>query len=72
MGKIIKKFWNTLESIDFISKFIFKNKIHYKLWDGTWDLTSLVLKKTLDNNFDANFKKYLDIGCGHVALLDNM
>tara|TARA_B100001121_G_scaffold310660_1_gene343606 strand:+ start:6225 stop:6887 length:663 start_codon:yes stop_codon:yes gene_type:complete len=68
MGKIIKKFWNTLESIDFISKFIFKNKIHYKLWDGTWDLTSLVLKKTLDNNFDANFKKYLDIGCGHVAL----
>ena len=52
MGKIIKNFWNTLESVDLISNLIFKNKVHYKLWDGTWDLTSLVLKKTLDNNFE--------------------
>ena len=68
MGKIIKNFWNTLESVDLISNLIFKNKVHYKLWDGTWDLTSLVLKKTLDNNFEKSFKNYLDIGCGHVAL----
>lgn len=68
IGIIIKKFWNTLESLDFLTNIIFKNKIHYKLWDGTWDLTSLVLKKTIDNNFDKNCKKYLDIGCGHVAL----
>ena len=68
MGKIIKNFWNTLESIDFISKIIFKNKVHKKLWDGTWDLTSLVLKKTLDNYFEKSFHDYLDIGCGHVAL----
>lgn len=68
MGKVIKKFWNILESINFISKIIFKNKVHKKLWDGTWDLTSLVLKKTIDNYYEKNFKNYLDIGCGHVAL----
>ena len=68
MGKLIKFFWNTLESFDFLSKLIFKNQIHFKLWDGTWDLTSLVLKKTLDRHFNKNFKSYLDIGCGHVAL----
>ena len=50
MGKLTKFFWNTLESLNFLSKIIFKNKIHYKLWDGTWDLTSLVLKKTLDKH----------------------
>ena len=68
MGKAIKKFWNILEFINFISKIIFKNKVHKKLWDGTWDLTSLVLKKTIDNYYEKNFKNYLDIGCGHVAL----
>ncbi|WP_415321016.1 methyltransferase [Candidatus Pelagibacter sp. Uisw_092] len=68
MGKLTKFFWNTLESLNFLSKIIFKNKIHYKLWDGTWDLTSLVLKKTLDKHFKKSFKNYLDIGCGHVAL----
>ena len=68
IGRFIKKFWNTLESYDGLTKIIFKNKIHYKLWDGTWDLTSLVLKKTIDSDFDRNYKNYLDIGCGHVAL----
>tara|TARA_B100000989_G_C19464104_1_gene437501 strand:+ start:455 stop:1120 length:666 start_codon:yes stop_codon:yes gene_type:complete len=68
IGRFIKKFWNTLESYDVLTKIIFKNKIHYKLWDGTWDLTSLVLKKTIDSDFDRNYKNYLDIGCGHVAL----
>ena len=67
-GKSNKKFWNILEFINFISKIIFKNKVHKKLWDGTWDLTSLVLKKTIDNYYEKNFKNYLDIGCGHVAL----
>ena len=46
-------------------------KIHNKLWAGTWDLTSLVLKKTLDENINVNskVKNYLDIGCGQIALL---
>ena len=60
IGRFIKKFWNTLESYDGLTKIIFKNKIHYKLWDGTWDLTSLVLKKTIDSDFDRNYKNYLD------------
>ena len=68
MGKLIKLFWNTIESSDFLSEQIFKNKIHCKLWSGTWDVTSLVLKKTIDNHCDFNVLKYLDIGCGHVAL----
>ena len=70
-GKLKKFFLNQLEANDIISKFIWDLKIHNKLWAGTWDLTSLVLKKTLDENINVNskVKNYLDIGCGQIALL---
>lgn len=70
LGQFKKSVLNSLEATDTLSQYIWGSKIHKKLWPGTWDLTSLVLKKTLDENIDINFKvnNYLDIGCGHVAL----
>ena len=70
IGKFKKFVFNQLESSDIIASYIWHLKIHKKLWPGTWDLTSLVLKKTIDENLNDKFqvKEYLDIGCGHVAL----
>ena len=70
-GKLKKTILNRLESTDIISQFIWDLKIHNKLWPGTWDLTSLVLKRTLDKKiiFNSNIENYLDIGCGQMAIL---
>ena len=70
-GKLKKTVLNRLESTDIISQLIWDLKIHNKLWSGTWDLTSLVLKKTLDKKiiFNSNIENYLDIGCGQMAIL---
>ena len=50
-----------------ITSFIWGIKIDTYLHDTFWDLTTLVLKKELNNTKDLN--KYLDMGCGQFAIL---
>jgi methylase of polypeptide subunit release factors len=48
---------------------IWKVPIHRRLIATTWDLTSLCMKRALDRHMPRGSFRFLDMGCGQVALL---
>tara|TARA_B110001452_G_C15206319_1_gene418490 strand:+ start:867 stop:1523 length:657 start_codon:yes stop_codon:yes gene_type:complete len=70
IGKLYKIILDFIRSIDFLTQLIWKIKVQKKLLPITYDLTSLVLKKTIvkyNNNYF--FNSHLDMGCGQIAIL---
>ena len=66
-GKLIYKILKYIRSSKIITFFVWRIKIEKYLHDTFWDLTTLVLKKELNQNKEKN--KYLDMGCGQFAIL---
>ena len=66
-GKLIYKILKYIRSSKIITFVIWRIKIEKYLHDTFWDLTTLVLKKELNQNKEKN--KYLDMGCGQFAIL---
>ena len=71
IGKFYKIILDIIRSIDLLTEIIWKIKIKKKLLPITYDLTSLVIKKTLKeyNMRGIKFNSYLDMGCGQIAIL---
>jgi len=71
IGKIYKLILDFLRSRDALTQIIWKIKINKKLLPITYDLTTLVLKKSFDKykKKGVHFDHYLDMGCGQVAIL---
>ena len=67
IGKLIYKILKYIRSSKIITFVIWRIKIEKYLHDTFWDLTTLVLKKELNQNKEKN--KYLDMGCGQFAIL---
>ena len=67
IGKLIYKILKYIRSSKIITFFVWRIKIEKYLHDTFWDLTTLVLKKELNQNKEKN--KYLDMGCGQFAIL---
>ena len=66
-GKLIYKILKYIRSSKIITFVVWRIKIEKYLHDTFWDLTTLVLKKELNQNKEKN--KYLDMGCGQFAIL---
>ena len=72
VGKIYKFILDIVRSSDFLTQIIWKIKIKKKLLAKTYDMTSLVLKKSLYiycKLKKKHFAHYLDMGCGQIAIL---
>ncbi len=72
LGKAYKFLLDYVRSKDFLTQKIWKLKIEKKVLPITYDLTSLVLKKSLDiykKKQKKVFNNYLDMGCGQLAIL---
>tara|TARA_B100001057_G_scaffold500933_1_gene618959 strand:+ start:3343 stop:4011 length:669 start_codon:yes stop_codon:yes gene_type:complete len=72
IGKIYKYLLDYFRSKDFLTQKIWKLKIEKKVLPIAYDLTSLVLKKSLDiykKKQKKIFDNYLDMGCGQLAIL---
>ncbi len=72
IGRIYKYILDYIRSKDFLTQKIWKLKIEKKVLPITYDLTSLVLKKSLDlykKKQKKVFNNYLDMGCGQLAIL---
>lgn len=67
IGKLIYKILKYIRSSKIITFVVWRIKIEKYLHDTFWDLTTLVLKKELNQNKEKN--KYLDMGCGQFAIL---
>jgi len=67
MGKIYYIILNIIRSSKLITKYLWGIKIDVKLHNIFWDLTTLVIKKEIKNI--RNKKKFLDMGCGQLALI---
>ena len=67
IGKLIYKILKYIRSSKIITFVIWRIKIEKYIPDTFWDLTTLVLKKELNQNKEKN--KYLDMGCGQFAIL---
>ena len=67
IGKLIYKILKYIRSSKIITFFVWRIKIEKYLHDTFWDLTTLVLKRELNQNKEKN--KYLDMGCGQFAIL---
>ena len=70
-GKLYKIILNKIRSLDYFTKLLWGIKIHKKCQPLAWDLTTLILKKEL-NSINTNLPKstkYLDMGCGQLAIL---
>src|SRR5262245_23079020 len=61
-----------------ISSLIWNDRLHARIWGApvhrkliatTWDLTSLCMKRALDRHTPEGAFRFLDMGCGQVALL---
>ena len=66
-GKLIYKILKYIRSSKIITFVVWRIKIEKYLHDTFWDLTTLVLKRELNQNKEKN--KYLDMGCGQFAIL---
>tara|TARA_B100002051_G_C16713905_1_gene628236 strand:+ start:271 stop:927 length:657 start_codon:yes stop_codon:yes gene_type:complete len=70
LGKLFKIYLDCIRSIDFITEIIWGIKVKKKLLPITYDLTSLVLKKSIKIYLKKyNFNTHLDMGCGQIAIL---
>ena len=72
IGRIYKYILDYIRSKDFLTQKIWKLKIEKKVLPITYDLTSLVLKKSLDlykKKQKKVFNNYLDMRCGQLAIL---
>ena len=67
IGKLFYKILRYIRSSKIITFVVWRIKIEKYLHDTFWDLTTLVLKKELNQNKEKN--KYLDMGCGQFAIL---
>ena len=67
IGKLFYKILRYIRSSKIITFVVWRIKIEKYLHDTFWDLTTLVLKKELNQNKKKN--KYLDMGCGQFAIL---
>jgi methylase of polypeptide subunit release factors len=69
IGKVHKKVLDVLRSNDTVTRWIWGVPIQQKLIPWTWDVTTLVLKRALDESLPVGRFSYLDMGCGHVGLV---
>lgn len=67
IGKLFFIILKFLRSSKIITLFIWRIRIETYLHDTFWDLTTLVLKKELNQIKDK--KNFLDMGCGQFAIL---
>jgi methylase of polypeptide subunit release factors len=69
IGKVYKKVLDILRSNNAVTHWVWGVPIRQKVIPWTWDVTTLVLKRVLDDSLPAGHFNYLDMGCGHVGLL---
>jgi len=72
IGKIYKRVLDQIRSNDFVTNKIYGIRIIKKVNPITWDLTTLNLKKAIDEWHGREIRNNLDIldmGCGQIALL---
>ena len=68
IGRIYKKILDFLRSIDLITQIIWKIKIYKKLLPITYDLTTLVIKKSL-NNYVGVKRRFSFLGKKNKAII---
>ncbi len=68
-GRLYKKGLDFLRSNTVITRQIWGVPVHERMIPWTWDVTSLVLKRAIEEHEPAGRFSYLDMGCGHIALL---
>jgi len=69
IGKLYKKVLDILRSNNPVTRWLWGIPVQRKLIPYTWDVTTLVLKRTIDESLPAGPFSYLDMGCGHIGLL---
>lgn len=68
-GQGYKRLLDRVRANDWVAERIWGLPVHAKALPMTWDLTSICLKKALDRHMCDASLRYLDMGCGQLALL---
>ena len=77
-GKAYEKLFRIVQTRDRFTELLLHDRltelvwglpVHRKLRPVAWDLTTICLKKALDRLAPRGAFRYLDMGCGHIALL---
>jgi methylase of polypeptide subunit release factors len=68
-GKLYKKILDILRSNNALTRWLWGIPVWQKLIPYNWDVTTLVLKRTIDESLPQGPFTYLDMGCGHIGLL---
>jgi len=69
LGLVHKKILDFLRTNAVLTRFIWGIRVHKRIIPPTWDVTTLCLKKAIDSRISETSFRFLDMGCGHLALL---
>ena len=68
-GLIYKRMLDFLRSSKILLLYFWGIKVEEKIHDYFWDVVTINLKNLIDKQHLEKFNCYLDMGCGHIAIL---